>query len=50
MSVFEVRRGTSPIVLGFPHTGTDVPADIWDRLNDNGRHIGGYGLAHPPPL
>ncbi len=37
MSVFEVRRGTSPIVLGFPHTGTDMPADIWDRLNDNGR-------------
>ncbi|WFR98987.1 N-formylglutamate deformylase [Rhizobium tumorigenes] len=35
--VFEVRRGSSPVVLAFPHTGTDVPADIWERLNDNGR-------------
>lgn len=34
--VFEVRRGSSPVVLGFPHTGIDVPADIVDRLNDNG--------------
>jgi formiminoglutamase len=38
-AVFEVRQGTSPVILGFPHTGTDVPADIWDRLNDNGRII-----------
>lgn len=37
MSVVEVTRGTSPIILGFPHTGTDVPPDIWERLNDNGR-------------
>ncbi len=37
MSVFEVKQGSSPVILGFPHTGTDVPADIWDRLNDNGR-------------
>ena len=35
--VFEVRQGSSPVILGFPHTGTDVPADIWERLNDNGR-------------
>ena len=34
---FETRRGTSPVILGFPHTGTDVPADIFERLNDNGR-------------
>jgi formiminoglutamase len=34
---FEIRQGTSPIILGFPHTGTDVPADIWARLNDTGR-------------
>lgn len=39
MSVFEVRQGTSPVILGFPHTGTDVPAGIWDRLNDNGRKL-----------
>ncbi len=37
MSVFEVRQGTSPVILGFPHTGTDVPAAIWNRLNDTGR-------------
>lgn len=34
---FEVKRGTSPVILGLPHTGTDVPEDIWARLNDNGR-------------
>ncbi len=39
MSVFEVRQGTSPVILGFPHTGTDVPAGIWERLNDNGRKL-----------
>ncbi|HEV7308976.1 N-formylglutamate deformylase [Ensifer sp.] len=37
MAVFEVTRGTSPVILGFPHTGTEVPAAVWDRLNDNGR-------------
>jgi formiminoglutamase len=37
MAVFETRQGTSPIILGFPHTGTDVPPAIWERLNDNGR-------------
>ena len=37
MAVVEVRQGTSPVILGFPHTGTDVPATIWERLNDNGR-------------
>jgi len=37
MSVFDVRRGSSPVILGFPHTGTDVPAAIRDRLNDNGK-------------
>lgn len=39
MSVFEVRQGTSPVILAFPHTGTDVPADVWERLNDNGQII-----------
>lgn len=37
MTAFEVHQGTSPVILGLPHTGTDVPADIWERLNDNGR-------------
>ncbi len=35
--VFEITRGTSPVILAFPHTGTEVPPDIWDRLNDNGK-------------
>ena len=39
MSVFEVKQGTSPIILGFPHTGTDVPPAIWERLNDTGRRL-----------
>ncbi len=37
MAVFEISSGTSPVILAFPHTGTDVPPAIWDRLNDNGR-------------
>ncbi len=35
--MIEVTRGTSPLVLGLPHTGTDVPAPVWDSLNDTGR-------------
>ncbi|MDI6837748.1 MAG: N-formylglutamate deformylase, partial [Rhizobiaceae bacterium] len=37
MTVFELTRGTSPVILAFPHTGTDVPPDIRAQLNDNGR-------------
>ncbi len=37
MSIFELKQGTSPVILGLPHTGTDVPPAIWERLNDNGR-------------
>ncbi|NML76643.1 N-formylglutamate deformylase [Rhizobium sp. S-51] len=37
MAAFDVTRGTSPVILAFPHTGTEVRADIWERLNDNGR-------------
>ena len=37
MSAVEVRRGTSPVILGFPHTGTEVPPAIRERLNGNGR-------------
>jgi formiminoglutamase len=36
MDTYEVTRGTSPIILGFPHTGTHVPKSIADRLNANG--------------
>lgn len=37
MAVFEVHQGTSPVILAFPHTGTDVPPAVWERLNDNGK-------------
>lgn len=37
MGIVEVRQGGSPVVLGLPHTGTDVPADVWQNLNANGR-------------
>lgn len=39
MAVFEIRQGSSPVVLAFPHTGTEVPATIEKRLNDNGRKL-----------
>ncbi len=35
----EVTRGNSPLVLGLPHTGTDVPPDVWSALNENGRKL-----------
>lgn len=37
--MIEVTRGNSPIVLGLPHSGTDVPLDIWESLNDRGRAL-----------
>lgn len=37
MSHVEIARGNSPLVLGLPHTGTDIPADYLARLNDTGR-------------
>ncbi|PTW59323.1 formiminoglutamase [Breoghania corrubedonensis] len=36
---FEVTRGTSPVILGFPHTGTHVPDAVKARLNDMGRAV-----------
>ncbi|OKH86883.1 N-formylglutamate deformylase [Thalassospira sp. TSL5-1] len=37
MRVFDVEQGSSPVILAFPHTGTDVPADMREKLNDNGK-------------
>jgi formiminoglutamase len=34
---FEITQGNSPVILAFPHTGTEVPPEIWHRLNDNGK-------------
>ncbi len=40
MSVsIEVHEGDSPLVLGLPHTGTDLPTDVSDRLNATGRAL-----------
>ncbi len=39
MNPFEVERGSSPVILAFPHTGTQVPPDILDRLNGEGRRL-----------
>ncbi len=39
MNPVEVHRGTSPVILGFPHTGTELPPEIWSRLNDEGRKL-----------
>lgn len=32
-----IETGTSPVILAFPHTGTAIPHDIADRLNENGQ-------------
>lgn len=37
MTPVVVARGSSPIILGLPHTGTFVPPDIWEALNATGR-------------
>lgn len=37
MNVVEVKSGDGPVVLGFPHTGTTVPGDIAERLNEQGK-------------
>lgn len=36
MSFLQINQGTSPLVLGLPHTGTDLPDDCAARLNENG--------------
>jgi len=32
-----VHAGDSPVILGVPHAGTDIPEDLLARLNDRGR-------------
>lgn len=39
MTPVEVTEGSSPIVLGLPHTGTHVPAEILAKLNLRGRGL-----------
>ncbi len=39
MSHLAIKQGSSPLVLGFPHTGTEVPADIAKDLNETGQTL-----------
>ncbi len=39
MTPVSITRGSGPIVLGLPHTGTFVPDDIWQHLNENGQKL-----------
>lgn len=39
MTPVEIARGSSPVILGLPHTGTEVPPDIWEKLNREGRML-----------
>ena len=34
--MIEVTQGSSPLVLGLPHTGTEVPAEVAKDLNERG--------------
>ncbi|TNJ42235.1 N-formylglutamate deformylase [Phaeobacter sp. B1627] len=37
--MIEVTQGASPLILGLPHTGTEVPPEIRATLNDRGRAL-----------
>lgn len=37
--VVDVSCGDSPLILGLPHTGTYVPRDIFDKLNETGKRL-----------
>ena len=37
MDPVRVIRGEGPVVLGMPHVGTWLPAEVWERLNARGR-------------
>jgi N-formylglutamate deformylase len=39
LTFLEVTQGSSPLVLGLPHTGTDLPKDCAARLNARGHEI-----------
>jgi formiminoglutamase len=39
MMAVTTQQGSSPIVLGLPHTGTLVPEDVAAKLNTNGRKL-----------
>ena len=35
----EVHEGDSPVILGFPHTGTGLPRAVREALNERGREL-----------
>lgn len=39
MEPVNVIQGSSPLVLAQPHSGTWVPEQVWDALNDMGRQL-----------
>lgn len=39
MNPVEISRGSSPVILGLPHAGTEVPPEIWEHLNDEGKKL-----------
>lgn len=39
MNPVEVHEGDSPVILGLPHTGTYLPAEIHARLNARGQEL-----------
>lgn len=39
MSVVEVKKGDSPVLLAMPHTGTELPPEIAASLNNTGREL-----------
>ncbi|MCB1460204.1 MAG: N-formylglutamate amidohydrolase, partial [Nitratireductor sp.] len=39
MNPVEIVEGSSPVVLGFPHTGTHVPPEMFERLTSLGQTL-----------
>ena len=39
MNVLEVSRGSSPVVPGLPHTGTELPDDVAESLSELGLRL-----------
>ncbi|MEM6577985.1 MAG: N-formylglutamate deformylase [Pseudomonadota bacterium] len=39
MEFLEVTQGDSPLILALPHTGTDLPASVKERLNARGQAL-----------
>ncbi|MEM9523448.1 MAG: N-formylglutamate deformylase [Pseudomonadota bacterium] len=39
MTPVDIVRGDGPIVLGLPHAGTWMPAEIWETLTARGREL-----------